>query len=89
MKISKTQKVPKWFKSEIYEDGAWITNPINGSSYKLNNVELSIYDFIKGSELVFKSIGYDKINAQQIRDFEKALYWFRANNPRAYKVLLD
>ena len=48
-----------------------------------------MYDFIKGCELVFRTVGYDRINAQELRDFEKALYWFRANNPRAYMVLLD
>ena len=87
--MNKEIKIPKWFKGEIYEEGAKVQNPFSGSTYKLNNVELSIYDFLKGSELIFKSIGYDRINAQQIRDFEKALYWFRVNNPRAYKVLLD
>ena len=89
MEKNKEIKIPKWFKGEIYEEGAKVQNPFSGSTYKLNNVELSMYDFIKGCELVFRSVGYDRINAQQIRDFEKALYWFRANNPRAYMVLLD
>jgi len=39
--------------------------------------------------MVFGSVAYNNVSAQQIRDFEKALYWFRANNPRAYMVLLD
>jgi len=86
---NKEQKIPKWFKGQIYEEGAKVRNQFSGSTYELTNVELSIYDFIMGSQMMFGSVAYNNVSAQQLRDFEKALYWFRVNNPRAYMVLLD
>ena len=86
---TKKQQLPKWFEGQVYSEGGEVRNPFSGSTYELTNVELSIYDFIMGSQMVFGSVAYNNVSAQQIRDFEKALYWFRANNPRAYKVLLD
>ncbi len=86
---NKEQKIPKWFKGQIYEEGAKVRNQFSGSTYELTNVELFIYDFIMGSQMMFGSVAYNNVSAQQIRDFEKALYWFRVNNPRAYMVLLD
>ena len=43
MKI-KEQKLPKWFKGELYEEGAEVTNRFGGDSCHLNNIELSMYD---------------------------------------------
>ena len=82
------QELPKWFKGVIYEDGDKVTNPFSGECYTLNNIELSIYDFIIGSQYVFE---IEDITAtpKQINDFRKALTWFRKNNSRAYMVLLD
>ncbi len=82
------QELPKWFKGVIYEDGDKVTNPFSGECYTLNNIELSIYDFIIGSQYVFE---IEDITAtpEQINDFRKALTWFRKNNSTAYMVLLD
>jgi len=87
--MDKEIKIPKWFNGEIYENGAAVQNLARGTVYTLNNVELSVYDYILDKQKMFQKDDYSKINAQELRDFEKALYWFRANNPRAYKVLLD
>ena len=83
----KSQKLPKWFKGDVYPEGAEVTNPFSGESYKLNNIELSLYDFIIGAQMVFD---YNPLPTnKQIKNFEDALYWFRVNNPEAYYVLLD
>jgi hypothetical protein len=83
---TKTQKQPKWFKGEIYSEGGEVRNPFSGETYELNGLELSLYDFIIGSQMVFSQF---EATRKQITDFDKALRWFRVNNPEAYMVLLD
>ena len=83
---NKKQKLPKWFKGELYLEGTTVRNPFSGETYQLNAIELSLYDFIIGSQMVFSQFEATK---QQITDFDKALRWFRVNNPEAYMVLLD
>ncbi len=83
---TKTQKQPKWFQGQIYSEGGEVRNPFSGETYELNALELSLYDFIIGSQMVFSQFEATK---KQITDFDKALRWFRVNNPQAYMVLLD
>ena len=86
MKI-KEQKLPKWFKGELYEEGAVVRNRFGGGEIELNNIELSMYDFVIGSSIVMEmSGGYKHANVNELR---KGLDWFRKNNPEAYMVLLD
>ncbi len=33
--------------------------------------------------------GSNRVNDDMVRDFDRALTWFRVNNPQAYMVLLD
>ena len=88
-KKSKTeQELPKWFKGMVYKEGAEVTNPFSGESYKLTGVELSLYDFIIGCQMVFDTVTNTMTNTR-ITEFQKALTWFRVNNPEAYYVLLD
>jgi len=47
-------KLPKWFKGQIYDKGDTVKNPFSGETCELNNVELSMYDFIIGSQMVFE-----------------------------------
>jgi hypothetical protein len=87
---SKTKKptVPKWFKGMIYTKGDKVTNPFSGDSYDLTGLELSIYDFIIGCQMVFDNAP-STMTKKRINEFDKALNWFRVNNPEAYYVLLD
>ena len=88
-KKSKTeQELPKWFKGMIYKEGAEVTNPFSGESYELTGVELSLYDFIMGCNMVFESVP-NSMTSKRIKEFQQALNWFRVNNPEAYYVLLD
>ncbi len=85
-KITK-QQLPKWFKGELYDEGATVRNRFSGEEYKLNNVELSMYDFVIGSTLVMEMAGgYKHTDVVELR---KGLDWFRKNNSEAYMVLLD
>tara|TARA_B110000285_G_scaffold233019_1_gene305594 strand:- start:594 stop:857 length:264 start_codon:yes stop_codon:yes gene_type:complete len=85
---TKEQIVPKWFKGEIYEEGDMVTNKFSGEDFVLNALELSIYDFIMGSQYVFE-MAPKTITQKQVSEFQKALTWFRKNNVDAYFVLLD
>jgi hypothetical protein len=84
----KKQSVPKWFSGMIYENGETVTNPFSGETYDLNGVELSMYDFIMGSQYVME-VAPKTVTSKQINEFHKALRWFQQNNIDAYMVLLD
>jgi len=79
------QKLPKWFDGEVYNEGSKVTNPYSGESIELNNLELSMYDFIKGSEFMLNSVPSDHLSDL----FYKGLDWFKENNIKAYITLLD
>lgn len=82
------KNTPKWFKGMIYTNGARVENPFSKEEYELDGLELSIYDFIIGSQLVMETAPRS-VTPAQIKDFNKALDWFRKNNPEAYMALLD
>ena len=81
-------KLPKWFQGLCYDKGDIVTNPFSGETYELNNVELSMYDFIMGSQMVFEMAPHT-VTPGKVRDFQRGLSWFRKNNIDAYMVLLD
>jgi hypothetical protein len=81
------QEIPKWFNGEIYDKGAEVTNRFGGDSCYLNNVELSIYDFVIGASDMAEMGIFN--TPQHIQDLRKGLDWFRKNNINAYMILLD
>ena len=85
--MSKNNKLPKWFKGELYEKGDTVRNRFSGEEYELNNVELSMYDFVMGSTMVLEMTGGYKHTS--VTDLRKGLDWFRQHNAKAYMVLLD
>tara|TARA_R100000781_G_scaffold65272_1_gene41086 strand:+ start:111 stop:359 length:249 start_codon:yes stop_codon:yes gene_type:complete len=82
--MTKEQKLPKWFKGEIYKKGGIVHNRFSGEEYELNNIELSMYDFIMGATII-SEMGLDT----DIINLRKGLDWFRQHNAKAYMVLLD
>ena len=86
-KTKSKQELPSWFSGELYEEGDTVINRFSGEEYELNNVELSMYDFIMGATIVLEMAGgYKHANVDELR---KGLDWFRTNNAKAYMVLLD
>ena len=87
MSSKTTKQLPKWFHGELYKEGGTVRNRFSGEEYELNNVELSMYDFIIGSTMVLEmSGGYNHTDVSLLR---KGLDWFRQHNAKAYMVLLD
>ena len=84
----KNTKLPAWFEGMQYEKGDTVKNIFSGEEYELNATELSMYDFIIGSQMVMEMTP-KMITPKAVKDFQKGLDWFRSNNPRAYMVLLD
>ena len=81
------QEIPEWFNGQIYEKGDEVTNRFGGDSCYLNNVELSIYDFIIGASDMIEMGMFN--TPQHIKDLKAGLNWFRRNNAKAYMILLD
>jgi hypothetical protein len=81
------QPIPDWFNGTIYKDGDVVRNRFTGEEYKLNNVELSMYDFVIGASMCYEMGIFS--TSQDIKDLRKGLDWFRKHNPEAYMVLLD
>jgi len=81
---NKTQ-LPKWFNGTVYDKGETVTNPFSGETYELDNLELSMYDFIMGCAMLPSTTLDDKI----IKNWQDGLSWFRKHNSKAYMVLLD
>ena len=81
-------KLPAWFQGMQYDKGDTVKNPFSGEICELNATELSMYDFIIGSQMVMEMTP-KMITPKALSDFQKGLDWFRSNNSSAYMVLLD
>ena len=81
------QEIPKWFNGTIYKEGGVVANRFSGEEYELNNVELSMYDFVMGASITCEMGVFN--TPHHVLDLRKGLDWFRKNNPEAYMVLLD
>ena len=84
----KNTKLPAWFEGMQYDKGDTVKNIFSGEEYELNATELSMYDFIIGSQMVMEMTP-KMITPKAVKDFQKGLDWFRKNNSKAYMVLLD
>ena len=84
--VKTKQQLPKWFRGELYKKGDTVRNRFSGEEYKLNNIELSMYDYIMGATTMMEmGMHHDSM----ITDLRKGLDWFRKHNAEAYIVLLD
>ena len=46
------EQLPSWFVGEVYELGDEVRNPYSGETVLLDAAELSMYDLVKGAEMV-------------------------------------
>ena len=94
MSKTKEQKLPKWFDGQVYEKGAVVQNRFGGAEIELNNIELSMYDFVMGCVIMTEMGGVIMTEmggreTKLITELRKGLDWFRTHNTEAYMVLLD
>ena len=85
---TKEQTVPEWFTGLMYEEGAIVTNNFSGEKYELNGLELSIYDFVMGCQIVFE-MAPNSVTQKHLNDFYEGIMWFLTNNVDAYYALLE
>ena len=85
---TKEQTLPKWFKGLLYTNGETVTNKFSGAEYELTGAELSMYDFIMGTQFTME-MAPRTVTQAQINDFHKGLRLFQKNNINAYMALLD
>ena len=84
------QQLPEWFEGTLYDKGETVKNAVTGESYELNAMELSMYDFIMGSQMLIEMQGAFNPATRDIQDqMRKGLDWFKETNSKAYKILLD
>jgi len=88
MKEFDKKRLPKWFKGALYDEGEEVTNPYSGQSIELDNVELSMYDFINGANFLYEMGGLST-DSKVLKELQLGMQWFRKNNAEAYMVLLD
>ena len=81
------EMLPSWFEGEVYEIGDMVRNPYSGETCVLDAAELSMYEAIKGAEMVVL-MGVAKVD-RCIDLIDKGKDWFIAKNPSAYMILLD
>jgi len=87
MSTKTKNKLPSWFHGELYEEGGTVQNRFTGEKYELNNVELSMYDYIMGATITAEMGIFN--TEHHIKELRQGLDWFRKHNPKAYMVLLD
>jgi len=84
--MTKEQTLPKWFNGDLYDEGGVVANRFTGEEIELNNLELSMYDFIMGATYCMEIGMWSESMADE---HQKGLRWFIKNNTKAYMVLLD
>jgi len=83
----KEQTLPKWFNGNLYKKGDTVQNRFSGETFKLNAMELSMYDFVMGATQMSEMGIFN--TPHHIKQLRLGLDWFRKNNAEAYMVLLD
>jgi len=87
MKSKTKEQLPSWFEGEVYELGDEVRNPFSGETALLDAAELSMYDVIKGAEMVML-MGVADVD-RCIDVINQGKDWMLAKNPQAYMTLLD
>jgi hypothetical protein len=80
------QQLPEWFQGNLYSTGGKVRNPKTGDKFWLTNVELSLYDYLKGLNYIMEVRGYDSEFAADVVKLER---WFESNNKNAHQALIN
>ena len=80
-------QLPEWFDGEIYEIGDEVRNPFSGETAFLDPAELSMYEVIKGAEMILLMTHSSERKLVEL--IRKGQDWMLAKNPQAYMTLID
>ncbi len=81
------EQLPDWFEGTVYELGDEVANPFSGETALLDAAELSMYDCVKGAEMIMLMGAADLDSCIDV--INRGKDWFLARNPQAYMTLLD
>ena len=87
MKNKTKEQLPSWFEGEVYEIGDEVRNPFSGETVLLDAAELSMYDVIKGAEMILLMTHNSERKVVEL--IRKGQDWMLAKNPQAYMTLID
>lgn len=79
--------IPEWFDGQLYDNGEKVKNEKSGQEFELNNVELSIYDYLMGCHGIL-CLSPSLLSEKNKNNFSKSIEWFKENNPEAYSILI-
>ena len=80
-------QLPEWFDGEVYEIGDEVRNPFSGETIMLDAAELSMYEVIKGAEMILLMTHSSERKLVEL--IRKGQDWMLAKNPQAYMTLID
>ena len=80
-------QLPDWFDGEVYEIGDEVRNPYSGETAFLDPAELSMYEVIKGAEMILLMTHSSERKLVEL--IRKGQDWMLAKNPQAYMTLID
>ena len=80
-------QLPEWFDGEVYEIGDEVRNPFSGETIMLDAAELSMYEVIKGAEMILLMTHSSERRLVEL--IRKGQDWMLAKNPQAYMTLID
>jgi hypothetical protein len=80
------QKLPEWFDGTIYNEGDTLINPETNEELEISNVELSIHDFVMGSEMIIEMMG-NKSPKDLIKYRDEGLKWLKNSNPKIIEFI--
>ena len=86
-KNERRAQLPEWFDGEVYEIGDEVRNPFSGETIMLDAAELSMYEVIKGAEMILLMTHSSERRLVEL--IRKGQDWMLAKNPQAYMTLID
>ena len=85
MELNKLE-LPKWFAGEKYSKGDTLINEDTGEKLEINNLELSMVDFVMGSQMIIEMMG-DKATKSHSKYLNEGIDWLKKSNPEIIKFI--
>jgi hypothetical protein len=73
---------------QIGKDSEYVKNPISGAKCLLNPLQVALYDYIVGAEMIINSKNYT-VNKELEEKFDNARLYFHLNWIKEYLILID